>query len=43
MSPEEVLAVVNATANASMEAYYWWRTAIMVCIHAGFMMYEMGV
>ena len=43
MSPEEVLAVVNATANASMEAYYWWCTAIMVCIHAGFMMYEMGV
>jgi len=43
MSPEEVLAVVNAAANVSMEAYYWWCTAIMVCIHAGFMMYEMGV
>ena len=28
MSPEEVLAVVNATANASMEAYYWWCTAL---------------
>ena len=43
MSPEEVLALVNAVADASMEAYYWWCTAIMVCIHAGFMMYEMGV
>ena len=42
MSPEEVRAVVDAAANASMEAYYWWATGIMVCIHAGFMMYEMG-
>ena len=42
MSPEEVRAVVDAAANASMEAYYWWATGLMVCIHAGFMMYEMG-
>jgi ammonia channel protein AmtB len=42
MSPEELRAVIDAAANASMEAYYWWATGIMICIHAGFMMYEMG-
>ena len=39
---EEVVALTNAMANASAEAYYWWATGIMVAIHAGFMMYEMG-
>lgn len=41
MSPE-VVAVLGAMADASAEAYYWWATGLMVCIHAGFMMYEMG-
>jgi ammonia channel protein AmtB len=26
----------------SVEVFYWWCTAIMVCIHAGFLAYEMG-
>lgn len=26
----------------NVEAYYWWCTAIMVLIHAGFLAYEMG-
>jgi ammonia channel protein AmtB len=39
---DEVVALTNAMANASAEAYYWWATGIMVAIHAGFMMYEMG-
>ena len=42
MSPEELMAVINVVADAAMEAYYWWATAIMIAIHAGFMMYEMG-
>jgi ammonia channel protein AmtB len=28
--------------TVNMEAYYWWCTAIMVLIHAGFLAYEMG-
>lgn len=28
--------------TVSMEVFYWWCTAIMVCIHAGFLAYEMG-
>ena len=42
MSPEELMAVIDTVANTAMEAYYWWATAIMIAIHAGFMMYEMG-
>ena len=42
MSPEELMAVINVVADTAMEAYYWWATAIMIAIHAGFMMYEMG-
>ncbi|MCP4390701.1 MAG: hypothetical protein GY802_20565 [Gammaproteobacteria bacterium] len=25
-----------------MEVFYWWCTAIMVCIHTGFLAYKMG-
>ena len=42
MSPEELMAVINVVADTAMEGYYWWATAIMIAIHAGFMMYEMG-
>ena len=42
MSPDELKALIDATANTAAEAYYWWATGLMVCIHAGFMMYEMG-
>ena len=28
--------------TVNMEVFYWWCTAIMVCIHAGFLAYEMG-
>ena len=30
------------TTTINMEVYYYWCTAIMILIHAGFMMYEMG-
>jgi ammonium transporter, Amt family len=28
--------------TVSVEIFYWWCTALMVCIHAGFLAYEMG-
>ena len=28
--------------TVDVEIFYWWCTAIMVCIHAGFLAYEMG-
>jgi ammonium transporter, Amt family len=30
------------TSAINMEVYYWWCTALMFCIHAGFLAYEMG-
>ncbi|SEO47327.1 ammonium transporter [Aquisalimonas asiatica] len=33
---------VELLGSISMEIYYWWCTAIMVLIHAGFLAYEMG-
>lgn len=36
---EKSLATVNAL---NMEIFYWWCTALMVAIHAGFLAYEMG-
>ena len=46
MTPEEVNAAIEAaigmTTTINMEVYYYWCTAIMILIHAGFMMYEMG-
>lgn len=41
MTPE-VQAAIDMTNTIAREAYYYWCTAIMVLIHAGFMMYEMG-
>ena len=42
MTPEEIKAAISATATINLEVYYYWATAIMVLIHAGFLMYEMG-
>ncbi len=42
MTVEELTAAF-ATANMiNLEVYYFWATAIMIMIHAGFLMYEMG-
>jgi ammonium transporter, Amt family len=30
------------TSAINMEVYYWWCIALMFCIHAGFLAYEMG-
>ena len=42
MTPEELKAAIAMTTTINMEVYYYWCTAIMILIHAGFMMYEMG-
>ena len=42
MTPEELQAAISAANEINLEVYYYWCTAIMILIHAGFMMYEMG-
>ena len=42
MTPEELQAAITTANNINLEIYYYWATAIMILIHAGFMMYEMG-
>ncbi len=42
MSPEELHAAIIAANVINLEVYYYWCTAIMILIHAGFLMYEMG-
>ena len=42
MTLEELNVFVTTQANVGMEAYYWWCTALMVIIHVGFLMYEVG-
>ena len=42
MTLEELNVFVTTQANVGMEAYYWWCTALMVLIHVGFLMYEVG-
>ena len=42
MTPEELQAAIAAANEINLEIYYYWCTAIMILIHAGFMMYEMG-
>ena len=42
MTLEELEVFVTTQANVSMEAYYWWCTALMITIHVGFLMYEVG-
>lgn len=49
MSPQEIEAALaeiqgalSWTTNINLEIYYFWTTAIMILIHVGFLMYEMG-
>ncbi|MEM7195679.1 MAG: ammonium transporter [Pseudomonadota bacterium] len=42
MTPEELQAAISVANTINLEVYYYWATAIMVLIHAGFLMYEMG-
>ena len=42
MTLEELEVYVMTQSNVSMEAYYWWCTALMIAIHVGFLMYEVG-
>ena len=42
MTLEELEAAVMAANTINLEVYYYWCTAIMILIHAGFLMYEMG-
>jgi len=43
---EEVQAALDAAlaghTTINLEIYYWWCTALMIAIHAGFLAYEMG-
>lgn len=46
MNEEAVQAAIDAAlaghTTINLEIYYWWCTALMICIHAGFLAYEMG-
>ena len=46
MNEEAVAAAIEAAmaghTTINLEIYYWWCTALMVAIHAGFLAYEMG-
>ncbi len=42
MTLEEMQADIEWSTKINSEVYYWWTIGLMVCIHAGFMMYEMG-
>jgi len=41
-SIEELRRLVAMSGTINMEIFYWWCTALMVIIHAGFLAYEMG-
>lgn len=38
----ELHALIEMTNTLNMEIFYWWCTALMVLIHAGFLSYEIG-
>ncbi len=42
MTVEELEAMITVANTINLEVYYYWATAIMILIHAGFLMYEMG-
>ena len=42
MTLEELNVFVTTQANVGMEAYYWWCTGLMIIIHVGFLLYEVG-
>lgn len=35
-------AIIEMHQSMNMEVFYWWCTALMLMIHAGFLAYEMG-
>lgn len=35
-------AAVKMSDTVNLEVFYWWCTALMITIHAGFLAYEMG-
>ncbi|MEZ5827971.1 MAG: ammonium transporter [Hyphomicrobiales bacterium] len=42
---EQIAELTKSTGmlgTVDVEIFYWWCTAIMICIHAGFLAYEMG-
>lgn len=39
---QSLQAALEWSNKVNMEIFYWWCTAIMVLIHAGFLAYEMG-
>lgn len=41
-STTELQTLIDMTTTINMEVFYWWCTALMVIIHAGFLAYEMG-
>ncbi len=42
MTPEAIQAAIAMSTQINLEIYYFWTTAIMILIHVGFLMYEMG-
>ena len=38
----ELKEAMEWTTKVNMEVFYWWCTAFMFIIHAGFLGYEMG-
>lgn len=39
---EALESALELAGSANMEVFYWWCTALMIAIHAGFLAYEMG-
>lgn len=39
---EELQALIEMTNTLNMEIFYWWCIALMICIHVGFLSYEIG-
>ena len=42
MTPEELQSAIEWTTSINLEVYYYWSIGLMIAIHAGFLMYEMG-
>lgn len=38
----ELKRLIEMSGTINMEVFYWWCTALMVIIHAGFLAYEIG-
>lgn len=39
---EELQQLIEMSGTINMEIFYWWCTALMIIIHAGFLAYEIG-